>query len=252
MRRVLSPELTLFPKAAESWTEPGTHLEPPPALQGNILSVVDVSCGIGETAPNCSLATVPSCCRSRGIPLSTSFSRNCLGMPGTACSLLAGWEHLPFPRLARKTPQQRGAKEKPWGQRSCVEQARGREAAEWNGTHWRKPRPPCLHRLGTLCCWGSVPLTRRQLELSDALVGVCAGSEPRARVPKPNPRAVVAVHSSEIILKQTAGHRSCGCPLPGSPQGPRAACLQTSTPLGGPGSSLWGRAWWGLLCSQGC
>lgn len=58
-------------------------------------------------------------------------------------------------------------------------------------------------------------------------------------MPKPNPRAVVAAHSSEIILRQAAEHRSCGCPLPGSPQGPRAASLQTPTPLGGPGSSLW-------------
>lgn len=120
-----------------------------------------------------------------------------------------------------------------------MEQAHGREAAEWNGIDWRKPRPPCLHWLGTLCCWGSVPLTRRQFELSDALVGVCAGSEPRARVPEPNPRAVVAVHSSEIIPKQTAEHRHRGCPLPGSPQGPRAASLQTPPALGGPGSSLW-------------
>lgn len=129
--------------------------------------------------------------------------------------------------------------------------AHGRQAAEWNGIRWRKPRPPCLRWLGTLCCWRSVPLTRRQCELSDALVGVCAGTEPRPHVPKPNPRVVVAAHSCEIILKQTAGHRSCGCPLPGCPQGPQVASLHTPTPLGGPGSSLW-LSLVGLLCSQGC
>lgn len=158
-------------------------------------------------------------------------------MPGTACSLLAGREHLPFPRLPRKTPQQRGAKRNPGDSDPArSDPARGSRVARDTR---RKPRPPCLRWLGTLCCWGSVPLTRRQFELSDALVGVCAGSEPRPRVPKPNPRAVVAAHLSEIILKQTAGHWSCGCALPGSPQGPRVSSLQTPTPLGGPGSWLW-------------
>lgn len=160
-------------------------------------------------------------------------------MPGTACSLLAGWEHLPFPRLPRKTPQQRGAKRNPGDSDPAWSKPMAERQQSGTGIHWRKPRPPCLHWLGTLCCWGSVPLTRRQFELSDALVGVCAGSEPRARVPEPNPRVVVAVHSSEIIPKQTAEHRHRGCPLPGSPQGPRAASLQTPPALGGPGSSLW-------------
>lgn len=108
---MLSPGLSLLPKAAESWADLGTHQEPPPALQGNLPSVVGVPYGFGETAPWS--RSPPSCCRSRGIPLSPSFSRNCLGMLGTACSLLAGWEHLPFPRLPRKTPQQRRAKRNP-------------------------------------------------------------------------------------------------------------------------------------------
>lgn len=62
---------------------------------------------------NFCLATAPSCRRSRGIPLSLSLPRNCPGTPGTACSLLADWEHLPFPRLPWKTPHQHRAKRHP-------------------------------------------------------------------------------------------------------------------------------------------
>lgn len=150
---------------------------------------------------NCSLATVPSLLLP--FPWDPALPFFLQELPRDAGNSLfpPGWLGAPaLPTPAPENTATTQGQEKPWGQRSCMEQTHGREAAEWNGIRWRKPRLPCLHWLGTLCCWGSVPLTRRQFELSDALVGVCAGREPRARVPKPNPRAAVAAHSSEIIL----------------------------------------------------
>lgn len=247
VRKVLSPGLTLLPKAAESWTDLGTQREPPPALQGNLLGVVDVPYGFGETAPWPRFP--PSLLLP--FPWDPALPFFLQELPRDAGNSLfpPGWLGAPaLPTPAPENTATTRGQEKPWGQRSCMEQAHGREAAEWNGIHRRKPRPPCLHWLGALCCWRSVPLTRHQFELSDALVGVCAGSKLRSHVPKPNPRAVVAAHSSEIFLKQTAGHRSSGCPLPGTP---RVHRLQTPAPLGGPGSALW-LSLVGLLCSQGC
>lgn len=121
------------------------------------------------------------------------------------------------------------------------------------------PLPPGPRWPGTLCCWGSVP-PRPDVKLSSAtntLVAVCAGSEPRARMAKPIPRAAVAVHLSKIVPKQTARHKGHSCPLPGSPRGPRAASLPSPTLLpGGPGSassltSDWVKPERGLLRARG-
>lgn len=152
---MLSPGLTLLPRAAENWTDLGTHQEPPPALQGNLLSVVDVPYGFGETAPW--PRSPPSCCRSRGIPLSPSFSRNCLGMPGTACSLLAGWEHLPFPRLPRKTPQQRGAKRNPGDSDPAWSKPMGERRQSGTGDTGGSPVHPACTGWGH-CAAGGVSL----------------------------------------------------------------------------------------------
>lgn len=76
-------------------------------------------------------------------------------------------------------------------------------------------------------------------------------------MPKPTPRAVVAAHSSEIVPKQTMGHKGRGCPLPGSPPG-TTGCIPPITHLllGGPGSassltSDWVKPERGLLGTHG-
>lgn len=91
---MLSPGLTLLPKAAESRADLGTHQEPPPCsaatLQSDLPSAVDALYGIGETAawPRPPSAAVPV------------GSRSPFPSPGTALGL---WEQ-PVPSwLARST-----------------------------------------------------------------------------------------------------------------------------------------------------
>lgn len=176
-----SPKLL---RAGQTWGP----IKSPPLLSSHSAKRPPERCGcFVRHWRNCCLATASFCSRSRGIPLSLSLPRNCPGTLGTACSLLAGQEHLLFPRLPWKTPHQRGAKRHPGDSDPAWSKPTGER--QWSGVGHTggSPLSPRLHRLGTLCCRGSVPLTRHQIELSNKHP-VCAGSEPRACVPKPNPR----------------------------------------------------------------
>lgn len=117
-----------------------------------------------------------------------------------------GREHLPFPRLPWKIL--RGC-----GMQTLRGAERTGEGQHGVGHAAGSPLPPSPRWPGTLCCWGCVKPQPdvKSSSATNILVAVCAGSEPRARVPKPNPRAVIAAHSSKIILKRAAGHEG---PLP--------------------------------------
>lgn len=125
---MLSPGLTLLPRAAENWTDLGTHQEPPPALQ-------PPECG---GCPlwlwrNCSLATVLSLLLP--FPWDPALPFFLQELPRDAGNSLfpLGWLGAPaLPTPAPENTANTRGQEKPWGQRSCMEQAHGREAAEWN------------------------------------------------------------------------------------------------------------------------
>lgn len=154
---MLSPGLTLLPKAAESRADLGTHQEPPlaqqPLCKATSRALWMLCTALEKLLPGHGLLLQP-------FPWDPALPFPPQELPWDSGNSLfpPGWPGapaLPTPALENTTPTR--GQETPRGQRSCVEQAHGREAVEWGGTHRRKPPLAPLAPVGDIVLPGERP-----------------------------------------------------------------------------------------------